>query len=151
MQHGEALPADVDPDRPLAEVGRRNVLLVAAHAAARGVRVERIVHSGKLRAEQTAEILADALGCSVVEEVDGLNPNGDVRRAAHTLVDRMAEGSLAVVGHLPFLDRFASLLVAQEPEAQVVAFRNGGLVKLVPSSLGGEFAVAWVLTAELAG
>lgn len=151
MQHGLAAAPEVDPERPLTDAGRSAVVSVAAHAAARGVRVDRIVHSGKLRAEQTAEILADALGCPVVEEVDGLNPNGDVRRAAHNLVDRMAEGSLAVVGHLPFLDRFASLLVAQEPEAQVVAFRNGGLVKLVPSSLGGEFAVVWVLTPELAG
>ncbi len=125
--------------------------LVAGHAALCGVRVDRIVHSGKLRAEQTAGILADALGCPVVDQVDGLNPNGDVRHAARNLVDPMAEGSLAVVGHLPFLDRFASLLVAGEPEAQVVAFRNAGLVKLVPSSLGGTYAVGWVLTAELTG
>ena len=151
MQHGEAVPADVDPDRPLADVGRRNVLLVAGHAARCGVRLDRIVHSGKLRAAQTAQILAGAIGCPVVEEVAGLNPNGDVRLAAHNLVDPMAEGSLAVVGHLPFLDRFASLLVAREPEAQVVSFRNGGLVKLVPSSLGGAFVVAWVLTPDLAG
>lgn len=151
MQHGLAAAAQVDAQRPLTAAGRGEVASVCARAAGCGVRLDRIVHSGKLRAEQTAEILADSLGCPVVEEVAGLNPNGDVRLAAHDLVDRMAEGSLALVGHLPFLDRFASLLVAQEPEAQVVAFRNGGLVKLVPSSLGGEFAVAWVLTPELSG
>ncbi len=56
---------------------------------------------------------------------------------------------MAIVGHLPFLDRFASLLVVGDPGAGVVAFRNGGLVKLVPAGPG--FAVAWAVTPEMAG
>ena len=153
MQHGEALSADVDADRPLAEVGRRNVLLVAAHAAARGVRVERIVHSGKLRAEQTAEILADELGCRVVEQVAGLKPSDAVEAVAAAMLDPGRPGSLALVGHLPFLERLASLLVAGDSTAHVVAFRNAGLVKLAASgsdiSDAPGFSVSWILTPEL--
>ena len=148
MQHGEAAAAEVDPARPLTETGRRSVAGVAAHAAACGVHVDRIVHSGKLRAEQTAAILAGALGCDVVDQVDGLSPNAAVQEAADALVDPAAVGSLAIVGHLPFLDRFAALLVAGDCTAQVVAFRNGGLVKLVPAEWG--YAVAWAITPEVA-
>ena len=148
MQHGQAAPADVDPQRPLTGDGRRAVERVAAHAAACGVHVDRIVHSGKLRAEQTAGILAEALGCLTVDQVDGLSPNAAVQKAADALVDPTREGSLAIVGHLPFLDRFAALLVAGDCTAQVVAFRNAGLVKLAPAEWG--FAVAWAITPEVA-
>jgi phosphohistidine phosphatase len=148
MQHGQAAPADVDPQRPLTADGRRSVELVCAHAAACGVHLDRIVHSGKLRAEQTAGILAEALGCLRVDQVDGLSPNSAVQDAADALVDPTREGSLAIVGHLPFLDRFAALLVAGDCTAQVVAFRNAGLVKLVPAEWG--FAVEWAITPEVA-
>jgi phosphohistidine phosphatase len=149
MQHGEAVAAEVDPDRPLAPGGSAHVAAVAAHAAACGVRVDRVVHSGKTRAAQTAGILAGALGCSDVVAVDGLKPNDDVASAVRRLVDPSAPGSLAVVGHLPFLDRLASLLVTGDPAAHVVAFRNAGLVRLVPDESGAGFAVAWALTPEL--
>jgi len=114
------------------------------------VSVDRIVHSGKTRAAQTAAVLAQALGCADVAAVAGLKPNDPVEAAAAALVDRERPGSLAVVGHLPSLDRLASLLVCQDTSAQVVAFGNGGLVKLVPSTAGRGFAVAWILTPGLA-
>jgi phosphohistidine phosphatase len=149
MQHGEAVPAEVDPDRPLTDAGRAAVRAVGAHAAACGVRIDRIVHSGKTRAEQTADLLAAALGCRQVAAVHGLKPNDPVEAAA-SLVDAGRPGSVAVVGHMPFLERFASLLVAGDSSAQVVAFRNGGLVRLVPASGGAGFSVAWAITPEVA-
>jgi phosphohistidine phosphatase len=148
MQHGEALPAELDPSRSLSEVGQRSVESVSRHAAACGVRIDRIVHSGKLRAVESALILARTLGCSDVGHVEGLSPNAAVQEAADALVDPGAAGSLAIVGHLPFLDRFAALLVAGDCTAQVVAFRNGGLVKLTPAEWG--YAVAWAITPEVA-
>jgi phosphohistidine phosphatase len=156
MQHGEAMSADVDPERPLSDLGRASVRAVAGHAAACGIRIDRIVHSGKLRAEQTAALLAAALGCDPVDRVDGLKPSDSVELAVRALASPDRSGSLAVVGHLPFLERFASLLVAGDPAARVVALRNGGLVKLVPAPLRpghdprGAYSVAWVLTPELA-
>ena len=150
MQHGEAVAADLDPDRPLTPEGAAHVLAVASHAAACGVHVDRVVHSGKTRAAQTAEILAGALACDEVAVVPGLKPNDDVAAAARALVDPAAPGSLAVVGHLPFLERFASLLVAGDPGAHVVALRNAGLVALVPAPSPGGYALAWIITHEVA-
>ena len=106
------------------------------------------MHSGKLRAVESALILARALGCSDVSHVDGLSPGADVEPAMAALIDPAAVGSLAIVGHLPFLDRLAALLVTGDPGAHVVAVRNAGLVKLVPA--GPRFAVAWAITPEVA-
>src|SRR5215207_2747464 len=144
MQHGEATTENEDPVRPLTAAGRAAVARVTAHAQAAGVRIESCRHSGKLRAEQTAEILAAAVGSGTVEQRDGLAPNDPVSSTAQWLFERSGEESVAVVGHLPFLDRLASSLVADDENAQVIDFQMGGLIKLVPKADGNGFAIAWV-------
>ncbi len=155
MQHGVAEAADANPQRPLTAGGRRTVEAVARQAASCGVSIDRIVHSPKLRARQSAQILGASLGCSDLVEVSGLAPKDSVEAAAAALVDTGRPGSVAIVGHLPFLERFASLLVVGDAAARVVAFENGGLVRLVPAGLPsprgpvGGFAVSWILSPAL--
>jgi phosphohistidine phosphatase len=150
MQHGESVAESEDPARPLTEAGRGTVQRVAARARAAGVRIDRCFHSGKLRAEQTAQLLADAVGAEDVNQRDGLAPKDDVMPIAEWLRGYAEAQALAVVGHLPFLDRLTSVLVAGDETAQVVQFQMGGLVKLVPKESGNGFAVAWALVPELA-
>lgn len=153
MQHGVATSAEDDPARPLTPSGRGDVERVARRAAAAGVRVARCVHSGKLRAEQTAGIIGRTLGARV-ESQAGLNPSDPVQPVADWLsaeASAQPDGAIAIVGHLPFLDRLASLLVVGHQEAQPIHFRNAGLVKLVPRPDASGFAVAWILTPDLAG
>lgn len=150
MQHGMAEAADVNAARPLTDAGRAEVAAVAAHARSCGVTVDRIIHSDKLRAVQTAVELADGLGCATVSHVAGLHPGDSVEKCARAWVDPLAEGSLLMVGHLPFLDRLAALLVTGDPSGHVVAFRNAALVALTPAPSPGGFAVAWILTPRLA-
>ncbi len=152
MQHGEAVPAEVDPERPLTADGAAHVRAVAARAAVCGVQVDRIVHSGKRRAEQTAQVLAEGLRCDRVEQADGLKPSDPPDGAIEALVERDRAGSVVIVGHLPSLDRLASQLVTGHPQAHVVAFRNAALVKLVPSppESAAPFSVSWILTPVLA-
>ena len=79
VQHGDALPEQVDPERPLSAKGRRDVEAVARLLASTGTRAVRVAHSGKLRAQQTAEVLAAALApAAVPETMTGLNPNDPV-------------------------------------------------------------------------
>ena len=61
LQHGQSVPEEVDPDRPLSGQGREDIRKTAAFAARAGVRVDTIWHSGKTRARQTAEALAQAI------------------------------------------------------------------------------------------
>ena len=90
IQHGQALSAEQDPQRPLSEEGRVATARVADHLAALGTRlisppITQVRHSGKLRAQQTAEIYARALCPDVVPEpVEGMNPKDDPRVANAT-------------------------------------------------------------------
>lgn len=152
MQHGVAVAEEVDPRRPLTPEGRTAVERVALRAHESGVRIERCVHSGKVRAEQTARLLARAVDATV-EERAGLNPSDPVAPFAAWLqaeARQEPDAAIAVVGHLPFLDRLASLLVAGDQAAQVVRFHNAGLVRLVPKVEAPGFALAWVLTPDVA-
>jgi phosphohistidine phosphatase len=77
VQHGEAKSEEEDPDRPLTDRGATEVRRVAGVAAGAGsVMVERIVHSGKTRARQTAAVWGEALGVPI-DETDGLAPRDD--------------------------------------------------------------------------
>ena len=60
-QHGLAVPKDVDPDRPSSEQGREDVRRLAEFLDKASIQVGQVLHSGKTRAKQTAEILAEAL------------------------------------------------------------------------------------------
>jgi phosphohistidine phosphatase len=150
MQHGVAEAEAQDPARPLTDPGRAAVERVTARARAAGVHGDACVHSGKLRAEQTAHVLAEDLPVPDVETRADLGPTSPVPPFAEWLAGQDADLSLAVVAHLPFLDRLTSLLVAGEESAQVVRFHNAGLVKLVPKDDVPGFAIDWVLTPDLA-
>ena len=151
MQHGQATTDAENPGRPLTDAGQAGVQRVAARARAAGVRVGHCVHSGKLRAEQTARLLVSEIGAEAsVEARPGLAPNDPVAPTAQWLRGVSEHQALALVGHLPFLDRLASLLVADNEDAQVVQFRMGGLVKLEPKDGRDGFAVAWAIPPDLA-
>lgn len=146
VQHGEAKAAAEDPERPLTRRGAEATEAMAAWAARTGLRVAEIRHSGKRRAAETAEIFAAHLKPSRgAVAVAGLKPKDDVRAVADEL------GSLAdpvmLIGHLPFLARLAGLLVAGDPEATVVRFRNSGVICLVRDE--GRWAVDWLVTPHL--
>ena len=153
VQHAEAVPAEDNPDRPLSDKGRSDVRRVASFLA-RSVHVGRIVHSPKMRARDTAVLLAQALGPGgVVEEAaSGLAPNDSVEVAAD-LIAGWSEDTM-VVGHLPFMGRLVSHLVAGSEEANVAAFQPGTVACLERAGGdedGGGWALAWMVRPELLG
>jgi phosphohistidine phosphatase len=147
VQHGEALPKDVDPDRPLSGKGREDARRLAEFLGERGIRVSRVFHSGKTRARQTAEIIA----ATVMPDEDGearagLNPNDPVEPMAERVSDWEQDAML--IGHLPFMERFAGRLVAGAEERSIVAFEPGSMVCLERLDPDG-WRVAWMLRPEL--
>mgnify|MGYP001133792374 FL=1 len=147
VQHGEAKPEAIDPARPLTDHGREEVEHVARRAAALRLQVAEIRHSDKLRARQTAEILAAALSPPRgVREVEGLAPGDDPTRA-RAEVESTRE-PLMLVGHLPHLSRLASSLLVGDPSKEIIRFRNGAIILLVKADQG--WLLQWVLTPELA-
>ena len=140
VRHGEALSEDVDPERHLTDAGAEEVRRIAADAVDQlGVRPARILHSGKARARQTAEIWAGLVGGSAVD-ADGLAPNDDPTIWA----GRLETGSddTMLVGHLPHLERLAALLATGDAGRAVAGFAAGGLVAL--ERAGGGWTIAAV-------
>lgn len=127
VRHGEAKPKEEDPERGLTVAGRADVTRMAAWAAAAGIQVDEIRHSGKLRAQQTAEIFAEHLGKQAVATA-GLSPNDDVVDV-HKAIES-EHGDVMLVGHLPLLERLASFLITGDAESSVVTMDAGALVEL---------------------
>lgn len=147
VQHAEARREEEDPDRPLTEKGWADARQVAAHLVGHGaVRVQRIIHSGKLRARQTADAWAEYLSPVEIVSADGLDPAADPATWADRLPQSIEDTML--VGHLPHLERLVSRLVTGDPDRRVVAFRNAGAVCL-ESGEGGHWVVRWSLTPEV--
>ena len=127
VQHGDSVPESVDPAKPLSEAGRRDVTSLARACLAAGIQAHEILHSGKLRARQSAEIIGEALSIPC-RPCAGLDPLDPVRPFAEGCAEW--EESRIIVGHLPFLERLAAWLVAQREEPPVVVFQRGGMVCL---------------------
>jgi len=126
VQHGLSLPKDVDPEKGLATEGMQAVQRIAEVARSYGIQVSRIIHSGKKRARQTADILAAVLSPDKgVTTMTGINPLDDVAAFA-SQVDFAA--NTMVVGHLPFLERLTSYLITGEQKPVVFKLQNGGLL-----------------------
>jgi phosphohistidine phosphatase len=146
-QHGDSLPEHVDPERPLSGRGRDDVMRMARLIGASGVRVTRIFHSGKLRARQTAELLAPHIAsAAVVKAVSGLDPNDPVEPMANRVTEWTDDTLL--VGHLPFMGRLVAWLVGAAGDRQVTAFQPGSVVCLERDA-AGTWAIAWMLRPEL--
>ncbi|MDZ7700399.1 MAG: phosphohistidine phosphatase SixA [Deltaproteobacteria bacterium] len=142
VQHGKNLPKDVDPEKGLSDEGKNDVKRMAAAARERGVGVSAIKHSGKKRARETADIFAEALDPSKgVQEMEGLAPMDDV---THT--DLTGDEDIMLVGHLPFMEKLTTYLIAGSPDRYpVLKFQNGGIVCLNRDTEADAWFIKWTL------
>lgn len=141
MQHGKAIAGETDARKVLSDEGRAEVKRVAEFLARTAPdKRGKVLHSGKTRARQTAQILADADPNLDVSEAPDMAPMDDPAIWAARAAE-LGE-AVALVGHMPHLSRLASLLLTGEAEPAVVSFTNGGMVCLERSPEGG-WAVRW--------
>jgi phosphohistidine phosphatase len=148
MQHGNPVSKEENPERPLSDKGKEDVERVASFLMNAGIKVDSILHSGKTRALQTAEIMISKLipGKEPVKK-KGLAPLDDVKEIA----DEIEKGrkDLVIVGHLPHLTRLTSLLITGSDSNTVVHFQQGGVLCLKYSVKEKVWAVAWMLVPEI--
>ncbi len=147
VQHGAACAKEVDPERPLTESGKAAVERLALFLGRAGIRVERVVHSGKLRALQTAERLAAVIAPGVALEAGvHLNPNDDPKETDW----RSAGGGrdTLIVGHLPFMAKLVSYLVTGNEGRAITAYRPGAVVCLELDDEAG-WQIGWMIRPEL--
>ena len=145
VQHGKAKPKEEDPDRPVTDEGRREIeavmLLVMRYGA---ITATRVLHSGKLRAAETAQQIAAKIDAPV-EEADGLSPMDDPDIWRERLGDD--EQDVMLVGHLPHLARLASLLLCGDPDGDAVRFVHAGVVCL--DGQDGDWTLRWSIPPSL--
>ena len=146
MQHGDAVPADVDPERPLSEQGRHDVECLAVFLTQKPFMPTRFIHSGKVRARQSAELLAAVCSRARVEAAEGLAPKDPVE-PIRTQVESWSDDTL-LAGHMPFMGRLASALLTGNPDSDAVAFQPGSVLCLERSDKEC-WRVVWMLRPEL--
>ena len=144
IRHGTPVSKEENPDKPLSNEGKSDVERVAGFLQKSGVTVEKVFHSGKARARQTAEIMASRLNPGVEPlQKRGLSPLDDVEDIADQINED--EQDLLIAGHLPHLGRLTSLLIAGKESIPVVRFQPGDLVCL--ERIGGvNWSIAWMVT-----
>jgi phosphohistidine phosphatase len=144
VQHGDAKSEEEDVQRPLSDKGKEETGRVAEALGKVGIRAKHIMHSGKLRAKETAEIYSKHFGPSEAREMLGLAPNDNPIMAKEFL--ESAKEPVMLVGHMPHLSKLASLLITGNPDQDTIQFHMGGVVCLEKDV---KWRVKWAVTPEI--
>lgn len=155
MRHGVAVPADDpgvvhDNERPLTAKGIKRL-----RRAGRGLRrldipFDAILTSPILRARQSAEIVAAALGKeALLEEISGLAPESTLEQLLAELTLYHHRDHLLLVGHQPLVGQTIGFMLYGKRGQQLdIDVRKGSLcrieVDVLPPSTAGT--LHWFLT-----
>lgn len=139
VRHGKAEDAAPlgDKARALTREGRQEFREHAKRLPAK-IRLTGVITSPLVRAVQTAEILAEAMGLDEVRVAKQLSTDAD----AESLADLAREVGMgwALVGHNPTIAEALALLVGRgEPPR----FRKGATVALVPAAGRVPWRLLW--------
>jgi len=134
-----------DSERPLSPKGRRQAARLGAFLAERGFAPDAIITSPKLRARQTAELFADAIGIavSVDDRLGGPLDFNDIGAIA----ERAGGNSIVLVGHDPDFSELCAALTGTE----YLPMKKGTLVRIdmaLPVQPNGG-VLRWLLPPEL--
>ncbi|ADD27959.1 phosphohistidine phosphatase SixA [Meiothermus ruber] len=120
----EAAPGQTDDERPLSEEGIQKFTEVVRGLKRLGVRLDRLYHSPKLRAVQTAELLVPLLeGQTEVTPYLAAEPS-------MALLETLQGSSVALVGHEPWIGELCAWLVTGRQEGRAFPFKKGGVALL---------------------
>lgn len=142
VQHAIALPKDIDKKRPLSDVGVEETRKVATKLKEHCINIRKIVHSGKLRALQTASIFSDILEVNNISELTGMKPND----APDELIQQITEDAVMYIGHLPNIENVVSTLVTGNENSRILKFQNSSVACIVIH--GDESHIKWFMTPE---
>jgi phosphohistidine phosphatase len=147
VQHGESKSEGEDPQRRLTDKGIGEVQKVANFLRPLKLSLDAVWHSGKARAQQTGELLAEAVGArDRVVQREGLGPKDQVATTKEAL--EQTGGDVMIVSHLPFLGKLVAVLVTGSEENEIVEFRFGSVV-CIERRDDGKWKVAWMIRPAL--
>lgn len=142
VQHCDALSKDENPERPLSDKGLKDAIKMAAFLHDANVLVDEVAHSGKLRAEETANVLCKTVWLGqTAAKMDGLKPNDPTDHLINTALT--SGGDLMVVGHMPFMGRMATRCLCGSEDGVAVGFEPGSVVCLERADDG--WSLNWMM------
>lgn len=146
VQHGLAKDKNEDVKRPLSGQGLEDVTRTAGFLSLfEKPKPVRILHSDKLRSRQTANMFSEAWGGIRCEQAPELGPNDDPSTWSAHLASM--HDDVMLVGHLPYMQRLAGLLLCGDVQREVIHFRNAGVVCLERSDSG--WSILWQINPTL--
>jgi len=147
IQHGDSLDKEINQERPLSEKGSKDVERLANFISTIDIRVSSIFHSGKLRAQQTAEILARNLNFKKkIESHAGMDPLDPV----DPIMDKIKNmhDDIILAGHLPFMEKLVSNLLIEDESTKIANFEPGSMICLERQE-DNHWVINWMLRPEL--
>lgn len=149
VRHGDAVVAEHDVHRPLSDKGRIEVEKVAHFLQKNEIFVERIFHSEKLRAGQTAEILAKGLKhAPAIESLNGLLPDDSVQPIA--VCCNHWQNDVMLVSHLPFLPKLVCELILGYDNKLFTDFQTAGILCMERNGLF-DWTINWMVNPKILG
>ncbi len=155
LRHGIAedkRPGGSDAERSLTAEGKEKLKRVLLRARASGVEPSVILSSPLVRAMQTAEIAAGALGYSgKIVRTETLLPEAAPEAVWGEIRARREAKALLLTGHEPHMSAAVAYLTGSPGLA--VDFKKGALVRIDVDRLNGEprGVLKWMITPGLAG
>jgi phosphohistidine phosphatase len=140
LRHGIAASAEQatpERDRPLTDKGAKRMRREARGIIRLGVAFDVILTSPLPRAQQTADIVAEAMGLKDhLSPLEALQPNSSAEDLLSSLNDYENCENLLLVGHEPLLSSFAALIVTGKKSAALsIELKKGGLCRIEVDTL----------------
>ncbi|HLD16362.1 MAG TPA: phosphohistidine phosphatase SixA [Coxiellaceae bacterium] len=147
VRHGDTVSTLVDPDRPLSEAGRAGIVRVARSLKKAGIILPHLIHSPKLRAQQTAQIIVDEVGAERTTETKSKLDDTDSAMDWATEINLWEEDTM-MIGHLPFISQLISQLLLQDEHKPLISFVPGTVVCLQKSETR-RWYIQWTINPDI--
>lgn len=137
VRHGEAEGPEVNPERPLTKNGEKQVIKLASKIKSKHFAIDEIIHSGVLRADQTAHILQKELGLGhPISKGEELLPGSDPKVWYEKL--HQENKNIMLVGHMPFMGILGEMLIKNQMS---LGFSTASMISFRFED--GEFLLDW--------
>ncbi len=147
LRHGDAIesPYYHDSQRPLSDLGQRQIQSVARFLQSSRAKIDLILSSPFVRARETADCVGKSSGTDIVTSEHLLSGASD--RELLKEINRHEVGALTLVGHEPQLSGLISLLTAGDQHFRV-SMKKGSLacVEVKFPVKKGDGVLEWLLT-----
>jgi phosphohistidine phosphatase len=136
-----------EPERPLTAKGVQKSRQAALGLAELGVKPDLILTSPFVRAAQTAEIFAEALGIAQekIRPCEALKPSGSPAEVLK-MAARLKAKEAMCFGHAPHLDQMVAQLACAR--GTFTSLKKAG-VACLQQGTGGRWEVLWILTPKI--